>query len=364
MNGVVDKDAFINELWEVYQCKDNHNVYGIRVVGTDTLDWPSFGGDSVDSTSRKERYHYMREEVARYIVYVHNDVVKRTKLAKILPTGYDLPVINGDPDQPHVIPRDYRDHVAVKWEVKRCPDAPPWAACEITITNSDRLHAGYEVFAGDDPCTCNHVLLRIDAEHIVDLHNGMLDKRDAAMVTPVYDAPLEHVPPSISDEVKIEACARVVNDVANAAGVVGVWPSEPWDAQPEWVRAGLRTMVAAILSGDPGGIVDYRKAGLLSATVASVSAAIPAVVAAAMLPPLQVTAVREPDAPTETDMRRDIDELMVRALKYDDKPHHLYSYIMVMARRYASEGTVDEICRIMDAEYERDRSSGHTEAVR
>lgn len=52
-----------------------------------------------------------------------------------------------------------------------------------------------------------------------------------------------------------------------------------------------------------------------------------------------------------------IRELLVRAYKYDDKPHMLYSCIRAMAIRFEDDPKMrDEIVRLMDLEYSRDRS--------
>lgn len=57
-----------------------------------------------------------------------------------------------------------------------------------------------------------------------------------------------------------------------------------------------------------------------------------------------------------TDLKKDLDELLYRAWKYDDKPHQLYSHIQVLALKYVQDEIVrDEIVRLMDLEYERDR---------
>jgi hypothetical protein len=65
--------------------------------------------------------------------------------------------------------------------------------------------------------------------------------------------------------------------------------------------------------------------------------------------------------------RCDIDELLVRAWKYDDKPHQLYSHIRSLAIKYqdpARPSYRDEIIRLMDLEYERPRSSAIREIMK
>lgn len=53
----------------------------------------------------------------------------------------------------------------------------------------------------------------------------------------------------------------------------------------------------------------------------------------------------------------DILDLLARAYKYDDKPHQLYSYICVLAEKYVKDfDRRKEIIRLMDKEYNRDRS--------
>lgn len=52
-----------------------------------------------------------------------------------------------------------------------------------------------------------------------------------------------------------------------------------------------------------------------------------------------------------------IREILVRAYKYDDKPHQLYSCIRALAEKFEEDSeTRDEIIRLMDKEYSRDRS--------
>jgi len=51
-------------------------------------------------------------------------------------------------------------------------------------------------------------------------------------------------------------------------------------------------------------------------------------------------------------MREAIDELLIRAYKYDDKPHRLYSQIMQMASMFEEDDTIrKEIHRLMDKQY-------------
>jgi hypothetical protein len=54
---------------------------------------------------------------------------------------------------------------------------------------------------------------------------------------------------------------------------------------------------------------------------------------------------------------QDIEELLYRAYRYDDKPHRLYSYLRLLAVKY-EEGKYfrEEVVRLMDIEYYRDRS--------
>lgn len=55
-------------------------------------------------------------------------------------------------------------------------------------------------------------------------------------------------------------------------------------------------------------------------------------------------------------LEQDIAELLVRVLKYEDKPHHLYSWLGVMGERYLNSPYDRlEARRIMDVEYMRDR---------
>lgn len=53
-------------------------------------------------------------------------------------------------------------------------------------------------------------------------------------------------------------------------------------------------------------------------------------------------------------LRFDVDEILERAYKFDDKPHRLFSAIRALALRREDDVSVrDEIARLMDAEYER-----------
>lgn len=63
------------------------------------------------------------------------------------------------------------------------------------------------------------------------------------------------------------------------------------------------------------------------------------------------------NSPTE-----DIKELLARASQYDDKPHLLYSWVMVLARKYLEGEAQKQVCRLMDKEYNRPRTSEQAEA--
>lgn len=49
----------------------------------------------------------------------------------------------------------------------------------------------------------------------------------------------------------------------------------------------------------------------------------------------------------------DIQELLVRAYKFDDKPHQLFSFICSLARKYNADEPRfrDEVIRLMDIAY-------------
>lgn len=52
-----------------------------------------------------------------------------------------------------------------------------------------------------------------------------------------------------------------------------------------------------------------------------------------------------------------VKEILARAYKYDDKPHQLYSCIRAMALKFEDDSQKrDEIVRLMEKEYQRDRS--------
>lgn len=137
-----------------------------------------------------------------------------------------------------------------EWVVYRCDWSPEDRACGIRVVGSDPLEGPLlsgEVVGDTNREECCHHMRSEDAEHVVALHNADLRIKMAAWAAPVVDVPVEFVPPDV-DSIRIDACARVANDVVNAAGVVGSWRSDPWDEQPESVRAGIRTMVASVLT--------------------------------------------------------------------------------------------------------------------
>lgn len=55
---------------------------------------------------------------------------------------------------------------------------------------------------------------------------------------------------------------------------------------------------------------------------------------------------------TGMQMDQDIGELLSRAWSFDDKPHLLFSHLMVMAKRYQTPDSREETVRLMDAAYE------------
>lgn len=65
----------------------------------------------------------------------------------------------------------------------------------------------------------------------------------------------------------------------------------------------------------------------------------------------------EVNSPTE-----DIKELLSRASQYDDKPHLLYSWVMVLAGKYLEGEKQEQVRLLMDREYNKPRTSEQAEA--
>lgn len=137
------------------------------------------------------------------------------------------------------------------WEVYRCSSADPDRACGIRPVGVSDDRKDLFVVADTNNEECCHGILLGNAHHIVDLHNlSIADPRkddDLAETKrreggePVF----RYVNPPPMEDLVVEACARVANDVF----AVGAGDMPSWDSASPDQKATARASVRALLAG-------------------------------------------------------------------------------------------------------------------